>query len=728
MSQLDKLNTKGSINQTDKSSKFLENTKKAVRDVLTKTWIAINTMLPTATTTTPTIIPANINTITPIASTTIKAIWLWTATSLFTACGGGEDSSDGLVNPIDTKDSIAPTIEINKNEIDITWWKEIKISGNQLYIWDILVASRSDNKSKNCKVELSLNWKSITSWTTISEEWTLTIKISDEAGNTKNANIKLNITAEQDISWLENIKNLNMQVDQEINILNWITFGNWAELIKTEIELEWEKTEISEPQHYTPEYPWECSIILSIKCKNWEINEYKVDNLTIKPLEYKTIEIINIKPEEILPIVWRDKIQTWDKDVYKHIEHLHIAECTKVRDMMREYGAGDHTPEEYQKLMNRLNTGMVWESPKWYNNYEIIWWSKQPSEHAHTLWHILNTVIDHANFKVANTSDGNRDFDDLLEFIKGHPNDINIFWCSTTPIIENKSDCFERWYTKDLFNSKNFILFSAWTNIKNTWWTIKNKIYNEEYEADEHWIYSLASLSNSDKNNQPNTHLFVTIATNKDGDIDQTWVTQESSKYPVWFKNNVLFSWRGFPQSRNGVIYWPSWRYTTSDTNYLNVAEADLCFQMFAKVEDGDQLLDMIKSTCLTDYIRFNWETQELQLINPAWFFKKYLMPNNLPNNLASDKTTSLNKWFYKWAIFDIPWAEVKINWQWVAYNDTNKSQIKNQNPMNLEWRLNGNLCRKLWYKWKNLQWKIIVVDDKRNGLNIDKEFSINIQ
>jgi hypothetical protein len=149
---------------------------------------------------------------------------------------------------------------------------------------------------------------------------------------------------------------------------------------------------------------------------------------------------------------------------------------------------------------------------------------------------------------------------------------------------------------------------------------------------------------------------------------------------------------------------------------------------MFAKVEDGDQLLDMIKSTCLTDYIRFNWETQELQLINPAWFFKKYLMPNNLPNNLASDKTTSLNKWFYKWVIFDIPWAEVKINWQWVAYNDTNKSQIKNQNPMNLEWRLNGNLCRKLWYKWKNLQWKIIVVDDKRNGLNIDKEFSINIQ
>ena len=78
--------------------------------------------------------------------------------------------------------------------------------------------------------------------------------------------------------------------------------------------------------------------------------------------------------------------------------------------------------------------------------------------------------------------------------------------------------------------------------------------------------------------------------------------------------------------------------------------------------------------------------------------------------------------------IFDIPWAEVKINWQWVAYNDANKSQIKGQNPMNLEWRINGDLCRKMWYKWKSVSWKIIVVDDKWNGLNIDKDFSISIQ
>ena len=29
----------------------------------------------------------------------------------------------------------------------------------------------------------------------------------------------------------------------------------------------------------------------------------------------------------------------------------------------------------------------------------------------------------------------------------------------------------------------------------------------------------------------------------------------------------------------------------------------DLCFQMFAEVENVDQLLDMIRTTSLTDYI-----------------------------------------------------------------------------------------------------------------------------
>ena len=60
-------------------------------------------------------------------------------------------------------------------------------------------------------------------------------------------------------------------------------------------------------------------------------------------------------------------------------------------------------------------------------------------------------------------------------------------------------------------------------------------------------MYSLSSLANSNKNDYPNCHLLVTVATNKDGDIDQTNTTTESSKFPIGFANSVLFSGRAFP-------------------------------------------------------------------------------------------------------------------------------------------------------------------------------------
>ena len=119
---------------------------------------------------------------------------------------------------------------------------------------------------------------------------------------------------------------------------------------------------------------------------------------------YKPIEITHLKPADILPIVW--KVEAGDKKVYNHIEHLRLAEATKIRDLMWQYGAGNHSPEEYQQLMNRLNTGMINETPKWYNNYEVIWWdwATDPSNHSHNEWNILNTLIEHANYKVVDPS------------------------------------------------------------------------------------------------------------------------------------------------------------------------------------------------------------------------------------------------------------------------------------------------------------------------------------
>ena len=369
---------------------------------------------------------------------------------------------------------------------------------------------------------------------------------------------------------------------------------------------------------------------------------------------------------------------------------------------------------------------MTLESPLWYNNYEVIWWSiDNPSDHAHCERSILDALIDHANFKIVSDRGDDRNII-LSKYVKDNPNSINIFWNSVYRVANNKEEyniLLNDNNIRDLCKSENILIFAAWTNVETT----KNKIYNWEYEADEKWMYSLASLSNSDKNDQPNTHLLVTIATNKNWDIDQTGVDWESSKYPIWFSDNVLFSWRGFPEHVEGVIYWPSWRYTTSDTNYFNVAMADLCFQMFAEVKDVDELLEMIRSTCLTDYIRLDGQTQELQLMNPAWFFQKYLMPTSTPTNLRADETATLNKGYYHGVVYQIPGAEVNINGQWIAFTDDNKNLILNQNPMNLEWRLNGKLlnnCKTV----DIINGKIIAVDDKWNGLNITKDFSFSIE
>ena len=151
----------------------------------------------------------------------------------------------------------------------------------------------------------------------------------------------------------------------------------------------------------------------------------------------------------------------------------------------------------------------------------------------------------------------------------------------------------------------------------------------------------------------------------------------------------------------------------------------------------------MIRSTSLTDYIRFDLngdgdtddivdgqpESQPLILMNPAGFFQKYLMPLALPDCIKTDEAITLEKGYYHGVVFDIPGAEVNINGQWIAFSDNNKDLILAQNPMTLEWRLNGELLNKYGYKaGDTVTGQILVVDDEWNGLNITKDFSVTLE
>ena len=64
---------------------------------------------------------------------------------------------------------------------------------------------------------------------------------------------------------------------------------------------------------------------------------YKAEcNVVVKGMEYGKIAITNLKPVDILPVI--GQVDLGDKQCYDHIEHLRLAEATRIRDMMWEYG------------------------------------------------------------------------------------------------------------------------------------------------------------------------------------------------------------------------------------------------------------------------------------------------------------------------------------------------------------------------------------------------------
>lgn len=452
-------------------------------------------------------------------------------------------------------------------------------------------------------------------------------------------------------------------------------------------------------------------------------------------LEYGKVAITDLKPVEILPVI--GQVEVGDKQVYDHIEHLRLAEATRIRDMMWEYGAGSHSKAEYQQLMGRLNTGMLSEIPLAYDNYHIVGPEEgraEPNEHGHALWSILCSLVKHANFVVVPHYSVSYIQEEkvLHDYLQTQPNTINIFGKSHDSFIRLHEHFlpFESEFRK-YFDSGNLLLFIAGTNIDHWEDDLVNKIVNGAYVADNNGIYSEASFANSDKNRWPDYPVMVTIGTNATGNVDQTGETREGSKFPVGFADNVLFSGRDFPFHSVIIsgISAQSGKYATSPTTYVNVAMSDLCFQMYAEVADVKQLIEMIRSTCLTDYIRLDGQTQPLQLINPAGLYKKYLTPQNLPESIATGETLDLEKGYYKGVIFSIPGAEVKINGQWVAFDAKNKDTILSKNPMNLEWRLNGDLLRKMGYtSGQKIEGQVITVDDKWGGLRLEVPMTLVVK
>ena len=256
-------------------------------------------------------------------------------------------------------DSQAPEIEVEIAEKNVIAGVKVKIEGNQVLFDSEVAATWKDDYSETCNVELSIAGKKINPGDILFDAGTLVISVTDEFQNKATAEITLTSVA---IYGLENLQGKSLQVDQEVNLLEGLTITEGLTLTKVEVEENGTRDVITEPKTYTPEYPGTVNIILTILKPDGNTIEVRVDGIRVKGITYNSVSISNLKPGDILPIV--DQVEEGDKQAYYHIEHLRLAEATRIRDMMWEYGSGKHSKDEYQQLMGRLMTGMMGENPK----------------------------------------------------------------------------------------------------------------------------------------------------------------------------------------------------------------------------------------------------------------------------------------------------------------------------------------------------------------------------
>ena len=192
-------------------------------------------------------------------------------------------------------DSTAPVISLSFSEMNVFGGVEAILMGNEFYLGDRVAATWKDDVSKVCETTLSLDGKSISSGTVLSEAGILTITVTDQAGNASSSSIILTSDA---ISGMESLGQLRLRVDEEVDLLRGISFPPEMRLSKVEIVMDGLRTVIPDPTHYSPDYPGTAKLIFTLKLNDDPIFEVESQNLIILPLSMPRFDIIMARISE----------------------------------------------------------------------------------------------------------------------------------------------------------------------------------------------------------------------------------------------------------------------------------------------------------------------------------------------------------------------------------------------------------------------------------------------
>ena len=371
-------------------------------------------------------------------------------------------------------DSQAPEIEVKIAEKNVIAGVKVKVEGNQLFFDDQVAATWKDDYTEVCTAELSIAGEKINSGDVLLEAGKLIVTVSDDFKNEATAEIVL--TAEA-IYGLEGLKNLSLQVDKEVNLLQGITYADGVSLDKVEVEAQGNRVVVQDPSHYVPETPGTIDFIITVRAGS-RVLEFRVDDLEIKGLDYNApkMETADVIGEQYS---WYNDLPDLKKEfIYDHVlVSYYASEWCKVDNL--EFILFGETTQNIECE----NVG-----------FESI---NIHSEHADLGYRGIKSITPLAIIKTCGGNWGH-----LNAYLEQHPEKMFMVSCAN-------GDCVSAARREDLHNHGNYItlknvlqkenlvLCMANGNVSTNF----NKILNETEIEHEKGIYSSTSV-NSDINNK----------------------------------------------------------------------------------------------------------------------------------------------------------------------------------------------------------------------------------
>lgn len=431
------------------------------------------------------------------------ALTLALAVPLFTSCSKEEKEVVTPAPPTPDKPQevvvTAPTIEVRMSEVNVFWGAKVAQADTLLLIGNDTVASWSLGNAMLKSITLVFNGDTISFGTVLNEAGFLTLWVMNDKDKyvSKSINIK-----DEALYGVEKLKQAAMKVDNEINLLEWITFADGVELVKVEVEIDGQRMSIPEPYHFSPEYPWVCNVIFTVKWKSGNSAEINVDNLTIKPLDYNAPSLESANPIQEYFSRYNNLTPKTKEFIYQHLLTSYLCMDRYHQDNM-EYILVGEVPEEFEceNIWSNYWLYYTWHADQGYWN----------------LKHLAPKSIIKACFWTRL---------DLENYINQHPNKVFMVSCAVDALwwrtAENlKSDPTYDALKRILWNENIIVSCAIGNNGNNI------KTLNENNQKEEKWWYSSPSV-NSNKNNK------ITVVWYDPRHDNIFWYNTDSRR-PVWF-------------------------------------------------------------------------------------------------------------------------------------------------------------------------------------------------